>query len=542
VKGNNVRFEGLHLRGPEAGARDNKQPYVHGITVTQDPMTMTGRNIVVADNELDEWPGSGVQVAGTVQYLVPPAGYTGPRMRPGDAGLVRVERNYIHNNARDGGGYGVVLGGSAYATIEGNVFNYNRHDVSADGQAFKGYIARFNYVLEGGFQFGNGYYGQHFDVHGIGTEASRKESHYDGGPAGEYFQVNNNTIRGEQDYGGFLGFGQSTRAAFELRGRPAIGAEFSNNVVVHDDSGEAIRLKNGEDSSLDTGRFSSFNLKATGNRYDADYTREIATGDFDGDRRADVFVANGTGWFMSRGGVRPWELLHISDKRTGDLAFADVDNDRVTDVLYRDGAGRLGVLKGGRVDLVPLTTLPVPIKELRTGDFDGDGKTDLFYTRNKQWWVWYGKDRRWTATQTSVTPVGDMLFGEFDDVKGTDVAAVRNDQWSISSGSTGSWTKLNKKLTSTLAGAVAADFDGNGRTDIAWGSGTTWTVSYDGSKPLTTLRKGGVIPSLKSLLVARFDGGTRDQAVGFDGSGVNLAIWRGGASGPFSRLSAQPMR
>src|SRR3954469_6487321 len=264
VQGNNVRVEGLHLRGPEAGARDDKQPYVHGITITQDPMAMTGRNVVVADNELDEWPGSGVQVSGTVDFLVPPPGYAGPRMRPGDVGLVRVERNYIHNNARDGGGYGVVIGGSAYATVEGNVFNYNRHDVAADGRAFKGYTARFNYVLEGGFRYGsNGYYGQHFDVHGIGTEASRAQSHYDGGPAGEQFQIAYNTIRGEQDYGGFLGFGESTRAAVELRGRPSIGGDFPNNVLVHDDPGEAIRLKSGDDSSLDTDRPSTFNLRAT---------------------------------------------------------------------------------------------------------------------------------------------------------------------------------------------------------------------------------------------------------------------------------------
>ena len=35
-------------------------------------------------------------------------------------------------------------------TIEGNVFEYNSHAVAASGQAYSGYVARFNYVLQGG--------------------------------------------------------------------------------------------------------------------------------------------------------------------------------------------------------------------------------------------------------------------------------------------------------------------------------------------------------------------------------------------------------
>src|SRR5262249_27031392 len=154
----------------------------------------------------------------------------------------------------------------------------------------------------------------------------------------------------DQSYG-FLG--RLTRPALELRGTPEIGFQFSGNVMVHDGSAAALRFKG---VPLVPGSFGELVPKmtvdgtflASGNQYDTDPSMELATGDFDGDGRTDVFVANGTAWFISRGGVRPWEFLHASTKRTEELGFADIDNDGITDVLYRDSNGNLGYLKSGK--------------------------------------------------------------------------------------------------------------------------------------------------------------------------------------------------
>jgi hypothetical protein len=551
LTGNDVRVAGLHFRGPARGIRTDIRVYTGAIHVIVDPESKLGRRVLITDNEFDEWTGSGIDVRAIEERHVRlPSEYldTWARLSREDAGLVRIEHNYFHHNAMDGGGYGVTVGGGAYATIEGNVFDFNRHAVASEGWAHGGYIARFNYVLQGGYTQ-DGSYNQHFDVHGTDTGDNKGY----GGPAGEYYEVAYNAIRGEQGYSCFV-ICLKTRAAWMLRGAPTDGAYFHDNVAVHDDLDAAVSLKwNKSDTGFGEDE-AKFHFHASGNQFDTDHSGELATGDFDGDGRTDVFVANGTAWFFSRAGTGPWEFLHASNKLRSELGFADIDNDGSTDVLYRDPSGNVGYLKSGVVALVPLTTSPVPMNELRFGDFDGDGKTDIFYARNAQWYIWYGSTRMWTAAAASNVTTPALLFGEFDSVRGTDVAAVTSGMWAYSSGGTTPWAKLNNRLETTFVNAVAADFDGDGRTDIAFDKGTQrWTYSPDGRLPLRSLREGaGTTPygQLHSLLLGDFDGGLRTQVVSFyDPTSVSsgalnnhFVIWRGGIHSLFGKLSGQAMR
>jgi hypothetical protein len=551
---NNISVTGLHLRGPAQGSRSSTQPYVTGIEITANPNARLGRDIYIAENEFDEWTGSGVGVGSTniartpEQYL---AEWT-PLTRD-DAGLIRVERNYFHHNARDNGGYGVSVGKGAFATVMGNVFDFNRHAVTSDGYAKTGYIARFNYVLEGGFMQDN-YYNQHFDVHGTNDTNGDNQSTGYGGTAGDYYEIAYNAIRGDQEYACFI-ICFKTRPAVMLRGKPTTGMRFDANIAIHGDLGSAVSLKMGK-GDLGWGQsHSDFNFDAAGNQFGTDRSSELATGDFDGDGRTDVFVATGTAWFFSSGGEGPWEFLHASTKLTRELGFADIDNDRTTDVLYRDSDGNLGFLKSGRMPLQPLTTTPEPMEMLRFGDFDGDGLTDIFFTRDGQWQVWYGRLKDWRPTQTSSFFISDLLFGEFDATKGTDVAAVTGDKWQISSGSTGSWTPLNSLRRATFRGAVVADFDGDGRSDIAFDEGSQlWIYSSGGASELRDLREGDgqsvTYPALDQLLVGHFDSGSRAQVVSYyvqSGESIpalpnHFMIWRGGIRDRFEQLSSHAMR
>jgi hypothetical protein len=564
VQGNDVRIEGIHFRGSDGGDRDGRSPDLYAINVLQIPDTKAetgpkelGRRVVIADNEFDAWTGSGVRVVNLLAYEagVATKGYfdDGLKQDPDflhfgpDEDLLRVERNYFHHNANLDDGYGVNVAAGAFATIEGNVFDFNRHAVSANGRSV-GYVARHNYVLQGGFTYGdNGYYGQHFDMHGSDSDGN-------GGSAGQSVRIEENTIRGEQNYGGLVGINRKVRPAFELRGRTANGAVFQGNIVVHDDEREAIRLK-GLRPPADPADFNSvYNLQVSANVYDTDPSMELAVGNFDGDRLADVFVATGTAWFFSRGGIRPWEYLQWSRFRTGELGFADIDNDGRTDVLWQLSDGAIEYSSGGKGYPAPLTSAPVPMKDLRFGDFDGDAKTDVFYTLGGQWHLWYGSTRAWTPTLGAGLPVAALLFGEFDGTRGTDIVAALPDDWAVSSGSTVGWVKLNDRLRDTLEGAVAADFDGNGISDIAFSDGKVWRFSRDGRDPLAVLRDGSGerdFPPLHEQLVGRFGLAPRAQVVTFerkmvtllDVPGERLVVWRGlGTGNAYVTHSEQNMR
>ncbi len=544
LTGRNVRFEGIHLKGPKLPSQHTTQtPYVDGIKVVQDAANQLGRDVVIADNEFDNWSGGAVWVGAPYGNELPSVWRQHPEWKHynySDVGILRVERNYMHHNVMHNGGYGVVVSSGGWVTINGNLFETNRHAVAATGRAFQGYAARFNYVLEGGYKQGYAW-NQHFDVHG--ETPSGKNKGY-GGAAGTKFEITHNTIRGEQGYYCVPVAGcTQARPAFMLRGTPTDGAFWQDNVVVHDDKDEAVALQGRAPSDIDIRRIlptseRQFNFKSGGNAYDKDYTREIMLGEFDGDGRTDVFLAAGTAWFISRAGLRPWEFIRPSTKTKRDLALADIDNDGITDVLYRDSAGNLGYVKSGRAaNVTPLTKLPVPIKDLRFGDFDGDSRLDMFYTQNKQWRISYGRSspRRFVNAQTSVSPIDELLFGTFDNVPGTDVVAVKNAGWMYSSSGTGSYTKLNNRLTNSFRGAVVADFDGDGRVDIGFNGDEKWAWAPSGQGSARLLRRNASTP-IQNVLFGKFDRQPRVQGLTYSADGLRFIAWRGlGSKDAFER-------
>src|SRR5262249_22280477 len=118
-------------------------------------------NIEIDHNEIYGWSGVGVEVNdddGRIDYALNPT-------------TVHIHDNFIHHNQHEGKfGYGVSIGHGAYALIERNVFDWNRHAISDDGSNDSGYQAYENLVLpHGGLDRWLGGFWIHthaFDMHG----------------------------------------------------------------------------------------------------------------------------------------------------------------------------------------------------------------------------------------------------------------------------------------------------------------------------------------------------------------------------------------
>ena len=137
VGGNNVRITGLRLQGeslPQDGTGNGEASFLSAIK------EQNKAGLEVDNCEIWGWAWAGVLAM--------------------DSTGTYVHHNYIHNNQARGEGYGAeVCGGDML--IEANIFNYNRHDISASGRPGERFEARYNLVRGDGHPIGS----HHFDVH-----------------------------------------------------------------------------------------------------------------------------------------------------------------------------------------------------------------------------------------------------------------------------------------------------------------------------------------------------------------------------------------
>ncbi len=534
VEGHDVRIEGLRFQGPVPTDTESQRKakwLVNAIAVVVDLRNNKGRDVVIENNNFWFWTAAVVIGCQGCDWVEDE-----PLMTRRQAGLISVTRNYFHRNAREGAGYGVVVG-SGYVLIECNLFTHNRHAVSHGGLKTSGYVARHNYILEGGFTQGMSW-NQHFDVHGTG---SLRKGY--GSDAGEYFEIAYNTIRGEQTYS--VPPFRETRPAFMLRGKSTVKALFHDNVVVHNDEGKAVRLKTGFGGCPTK---DACNLDIGPNLYNTDTSSELAVGDFDGDGRDDIFLANGTGWWYSSAGVTEWQFLRRSPLRIKDLRFGRFDSDAKTDVLFTEGArwpvaGDWYVWSAGQDTANWVRGDGTHLADCVFGDFDGDGITDALRANGTTWSVAPAAQGPWILKRNSrVAAVNLRTFKG----AGHDQIFWIDDAWSLWD-PVGNWETgdhRNPLRSSDFASLVVADFDGDGTADVAQTKDNGWRWIRGGTNTWAPLRGAGgqyYYKNIREVVLGRFTPGDRRlDAVRYEMSpdpfrqqpsafipGRNFVIWKG---------------
>jgi hypothetical protein len=597
IRGDYARITGLRLHGQSRGT-DPSLPPAEAIDVDSpgsdlgplfSAATTTQFIAIIDHNDISDWGSATVNVKGP--YAVNSATDTCTGIADDSATLanVRIERNFMHHNERWGGGYGSLTASGGRTTISGNTFLMNRHAIASDGEPHNEYRAWFNLVLSNvptyyDLNFGSTPFGlgpqQDFDMHGTGANGSTT----DGGIGGNQVDISWNTFLGDnQQVRTFF----ANRWNFALRGKPCGADYFLHNVSEHQDIREAIDTGKGTASETDVADTDPLPPPVVGtlfvgrNQFQVpNPTVRLGVGDFDGDGVQDLFLATGAAWYYSPGGNAEWRYLNGGKTdRIDSLLFGDFDGDGRTDVVGINGS-ILMVSWGGVSDWEVLNSLPAgaSITDLAVGDFDGDGRADIFWADGQTWWVSYGGNTPFVAVQTSSHRVKDIRLGDFNGDGSTDVFSVVDDgvslRWMVSYSPKlapgtlfSSWTYLPVSLTNTVDGLLVADFDGDGRADIAMPSSPdistsigidvevtswNWMFSHDGveswtSHQITPTNQCSLTFTLQQLSsagllagIGRF-GGNAGADLLLWGDGNNFCIVPGG-TGAAQRQSRQDMR
>ncbi len=248
--------------------------------------------------------------------------------------------------------------------------------------------------------------------------------------------------------------------------------------------------------------------------------------DFNGDGVQDVFKVKARPdgllqWQYAPGGVEAWQDLAYASVPLANLRFGDIDDDGKTDVfaiLSQAGGGQQWVYSArGTHSFQALKTLTADeaarYSAPRLGDFNGDGRADVFVAEPRpdgawQWKYAPGGSGAFVNLAYAYPHPTTLQFGDFNADAKTDVFAALSQagggqQWVFSAGGVGNFQTL-RTLTAAEVAAYSlvkvGDFDADGHSDIfvagpRQAGGWQWKVAPQGSGAFVNLAYAFIPPA-----------------------------------------------
>ena len=226
--------------------------------------------------------------------------------------------------------------------------------------------------------------------------------------------------------------------------------------------------------------------------------------------------------------------LEVTDNRFGAtnptdrLGVGDFDGDGRDDLFLATGQAWY-FSPAGKVEWRLLSAKTDQLESLRFGDFDRDGRTDVLTKHGIAIVVSWGGLSDWEGINESGHSVDDYAIGDFDGDRRSDIFYANGSEWFVSYG--GISTFVPYATSSFEVGDLRfGDFDGDRKTDVFGIDSGQWSIVPGGTNSWVPLR-----PSLEDdisrLVVADFDGDGRADVIDSQSAGFGFWIWRISRSG-----------
>jgi len=177
------------------------------------------------------------------------------------------------------------------------------------------------------------------------------------------------------------------------------------------------------------------------------FNPNVNFGNYNTDGSTDIFKTTGTVWLVYYGGSSSWITYVNSNNTMNQLLFGKFfktgTNLYITDTFYPQSPTWRISYDGTSYVIVPGSFPGILVSKMRVGDFNGDFRSDIFYTTGSQWHYRNLITNTWSPLAFSNTSSDFLLIGDFNTDNVSDVFGFVVSSWKVSIGGSTNYQLIN---------------------------------------------------------------------------------------------------